>query len=41
VRYKSAVSLVPDTIVKQNRDIGPFQTRNSPISINMNGGMRG
>lgn len=41
VRYKSAVSLVPETIIKQNRDVGPFQTRNSPISINMNGGMRG
>lgn len=41
VRYDATPLILQDTNTKQNKDIGPFQSKNPPLRVNMNGGMRG
>jgi hypothetical protein len=41
VRYDATPLTLQDTNTKQNKDIGPFQSKNPPLRVNMSGGMRG
>jgi hypothetical protein len=41
VRYDATPLTLQDTNTKQNKDLGPYQSKNPPIRTSMNGGMRG